>query len=160
MEEKTARVRIKTGQGEIEIEGTEAFVREFVDTFDGLLESLKMRPEPAPIPDGQSLEDKVPVGQRADVPEVFGEYYQRFPSSISDIDRMLVASYFVQCHDSESSFKTRAANQLLKGQGVKVANASECVRNSIRAKRVFALPQGKYRVSQAGVDYIKQLPAS
>jgi len=160
MEEKTARIRINVSAGEIEIEGTEAFVREYVDKFEDLFESLKKRPQVAPAPQKLALPQQVSVPAEAEMPEVFGEYLQRFPKSITDVDKVLVAAHFVQFHDSENSFATRSANKLLTEQGFKVANASDCVKKNTRTKRIFAVPElgkGKYRVSSAGIDYINEL---
>lgn len=157
MEEKTARIRINVSAGEIEIEGTEAFVREYVDKFEDLLESLKERPQIRPVPQKMALPEQVSVPAKADMPEVFGEYLQRFPKSSTDVDRILIAAYFVQSHDPENFFTTRSANKLLTEQGIKVANASDCVKKSIKTKRVFALEKGKYRVSQTGIGYINEL---
>ena len=156
MEEKTARIRINVSAGEIEIEGTEAFVREYVDKFEDLFESLKKRPQVAPAPQKLALPEQVSVPAEAEIPEVFGEYLQRFPKSITDVDKVLVAAHFVQLHDSEKSFTTRSASKLLTEQGFKVANPSDCVKKNTKTKRVFALEKGKYRVSQLGIAYINE----
>ena len=157
MEDKTAKIRINISAGEIEIEGTEAFVREYVDRFEELLKFFKKRPLVAPVSEKMTLAEQAPVRAKTEMPEVFGEYLQRFPKSITDVDRILIAAYFIQSHEPENSFTTRSANKLLTEQGIKVANASVCVKRNIETKRVFALEKGKYRVSQPGIDYINEL---
>jgi hypothetical protein len=157
MEEKTARIRINIRAGEIEIEGTETFVREYLDRFEELVEFFKKRPQVAPVPKKVALPEQAPAPAKTEMPNVFGEYLQRFPKSITDVDRILVAAYFVQSHEPENSFTTRSANRLLTEQSIKVANASVCVKRNIKTKRVFALEKGKYRVSQPGIDYINEL---
>jgi len=160
MEDETARIRVNFSIGEIELEGTEAFVREYVDKFDDLLESWMKQPKVRPAPKGMAVTEQAPAPIKADMPDVFGEYLQQFPKSIADIERVLIAAYFVQSRDPEDCFTTRSANMLLTEQGHKVANASDCVKKSTRAKRVFAVPssgRGKYRVSSTGIDYINDL---
>jgi hypothetical protein len=104
MEEKTAKIRINISAGEIEIEGTEAFVREYVDRFEELLEFLKKRPQVAPVPQKIALPEQAPAPAKTEMPEVFGEYLQRFPKSITDLDRILIAAYFVQSHEPDNFF--------------------------------------------------------
>lgn len=160
MEDKTARIRVNFSIGEIEVEGTEAFVREYVDKFEDLLESWRKQPKVRPAPQEMAVTEQAPVPTKADMPEMFGEYLQQFPRSVTDMDRVLIAAYFVQSRDPENCFTTRNANKLLTEQGHKVTNASDCVKKSTRTKRVFAVPssgRGKYRVSSTGIDYINEL---
>jgi hypothetical protein len=44
----------------------------------------------------------------------------------------------------------------LTEQGVKVGNPSQCVRQNLAAKRVFK-HLGRYRVSQTGLDHLRQM---
>lgn len=160
MEDKTARIRINFNVGEIEVEGTEAFVREYVDKFEDLLEFWKKRPVVSPTSQEIAVTEQGLAPAKTDMPDEFGEYLQRFPRSITDIDRVLIAAHFVQSHDPENCFTTRNANTLLTEQGHKVANASDCVKKSIKTKRIFAVPslgKGKYRVSKPGIEYINGL---
>lgn len=161
MEEKTARIRINVSAGEIEVEGTETFVREYAEKFEILLKSLK-EPPPQVAPVRMTLPEQELVPTKTDMPAVFGEYLQQFPKSTTDIDRVLIAAYFVQSQDPDTCFfTTRNANNLLTEQGFKVANASDCVKKSIKTKRVFVVDKAKrkckYRVSQPGIDYINGL---
>ncbi len=71
---------------------------------------------------------------------------------------MLISGYYVQKNNPENGFSTnKAANDLLKEQGIKVGNPSQAIATNKSAKRVFALQQGKFRVSQPGVDHINSL---
>ena len=160
MEDKTARIRVNLSISEIEVEGTETFVREYVDKLEDLLESRKKQPKVRSAPQEMAVTEQAPAPAKADMPEVFGEYLQQFPRSITDIDRVLIAAYFVQSHDPKVCFTTGNTNKLLTEQGHKVANASDCVKKSTKTKRVFAVPssgKGKYRVSRTGIDYINKL---
>lgn len=88
---------------------------------------------------------------------MFGEFYAEFRSDITDVDKVLVAACFVQNRDQERAFTTKAANESLLDQNVKVTNASQCVRRLIDMKRVFVVSEGKYRVSAGGLEYLNSL---
>jgi hypothetical protein len=69
---------------------------------------------------------------------------------------MLLAGYFAQLRSGDQSFGTGEANTLLTDQGIKVGNPSQCVKQNLVAKRVFR-HQRRYRVSQTGLDQLRQL---
>jgi hypothetical protein len=94
------------------------------------------------------------------MPDLFGEFYTEFRSDITDVDKVLVAAAFVQGRDQERVFTTKAANQALIDQNIKVANASENVRRLIQTKRVFVVSDGKYRVSAGGLEHLNLLKVS
>jgi hypothetical protein len=91
------------------------------------------------------------------MPDVFGEFYTEFRSDITDVDKVLVAAAFIQGRDQERVFTTKAANQALLDQNIKVANASENVRRLIQTKRAFVVSDGRYRVSAGGLEYLNSL---
>jgi hypothetical protein len=147
-----AKLRINLAQREFEVEGSENFVRAYAERLDQLLAWLAQQtaatassPPPAG-PDGDGL---AAAG-------TFGELLQRLSRSATDVDRMLVAGYFAQQSGADNGFGTGEANHLLTEQGVKVGNPSQCVKQNLLAKRVFK-HQGRYRVSQIGLDYLRQL---
>src|SRR3569832_851764 len=101
---------------------------------------------------------RVPAaGNEGSMPEMIGEFYTEFRSDITDVDKILVAAVFAQGRDQERVFTTKAANQALLDQNVKVANASENVRRLIQTKRVFVVSEGRYRVSANGLDHLNSL---
>lgn len=160
MEDKTARIRVNFSIGEIEIEGTEAFVREYVDEFEDLFECWRKQPKFGPAPQETAVTEQSPPSAKADMPETFGEYLHKYPGSITDTDRVLIAAHFIQCQVPEQCFTAREANELLTEQGIKVANVSSYVARLRKAKRVFVVSKegkGKNRVSSSGIDYINQL---
>lgn len=150
--EVPTRLRINLAQGEFEVEGSEAFVNAYAERFEALLERLNGAAEGPPPP--RAALQGVPVGPPA--PPSFGEVIQKLPRAASDVDRILVAGHFAQIRNPDKSFSTADANALLTEQGIKVGNPSQCVRQNLVAKRVFK-HQGRYRVSQAGVDHLRQL---
>lgn len=151
--EDRARLRISLGQREFEVEGSEAFVREFAPRFETLLERLTSPPaagaSPAPQAGGE--------GDPAPALGTFGEYLLRLPANATDVDRMLAAGYFVQQQAADDSFATAEANRRLTEQGIKLGNPSQCVKQSVLAKRVFMVTRGRYRVSQHGRQHLRQL---
>ena len=87
----------------------------------------------------------------------FGEFYGGFRSDITDVDKVLIAAAFVQGKDSDRTFTTKSANQLLLDQNIKVTNASENVRRLTQTKRAFVVSDGRFRVSASGLDHLKSL---
>lgn len=157
--EQNTRLRINLVTREIEIEGSEAFVKEYADKFESLLSVLAQPPAspppPAPAPNDTTGEAPAAIG----LPSKFGEYLHLFSKDITDLDRMLIAGYWAQSQDPDNSFATGPTHGLLKTQGVKLANAANCVKKNIEAKKVFALEKGKFRVSKTGAEYVSSLLA-
>jgi hypothetical protein len=147
-----AKLRINLAQREFEVEGSETFVRAYAERLDQLLEWLSQQTAAAAAP----LPPVGPDGDGLAAGGSFGELLQRLPRTATDVDRMLVAGYFAQQSGADNGFATGEANHLLTEQGVKVGNPSQCVKQNLLAKRVFK-HQGRYRVSQIGLDYLRQL---
>jgi hypothetical protein len=71
---------------------------------------------------------------------------------------MLVAAYFTQS-GPDNGFTPGEANALLAEQGITVGNPAQCVKQNLLARRVFK-HQGRHRVSQIGLDHLRQLLGS
>lgn len=148
--ESRARVRLDLGQRAFEVEGSEPFVRELVDRLEATLQAYGgNEPMPVEMPPAAPVE-AASFGS-------FGEFVQKLPSSATEVDRMLAAGYWVQRQSVDDAFATGDANRRLVEQGVKLGNPSQCVRQSLVAKRVFAVQRGRFRVSQLGRQYLRQL---
>ena len=152
-----SRVRINLAQSELEVEGTEAFVEGFRPQIDTLLERLpqatiltRARPTEAEAAAG------APPPAGVELPP-FGEYLHFLPQSATEVDRMLAAGFYLQQLATDDSFATGDANKRLAEHGIKVGNASQCVRQSLTARRVFSVQRGRFRVSQQGRAYLRQL---
>jgi hypothetical protein len=150
-------VRINLAQSEIEVEGTEAFVEGFRPQLDVLLDRLSLAlagvqvsPEPTSPPLSKS------TLATTELPP-FGEYLHFLPQSATEVDRMLAAGFYLQQLSTDDSFATGDANKRLTEHGIKIGNASQCVRQSIAARRVFSVQRGRFRVSQQGRTYLRQL---
>ena len=152
--EQRARIRVDLAQRAFEIEGSETFVRELLDRLEDLVQNgapaevaaVFAEPPPAPVPAAPASE----LGS-------FGEFIQRLPSSATEVDRMLAAGYWCQAQSADDAFATGDANRRLTEQGIKLGNPSQCVRQSLNARRVFAVQRGRFRVSQTGRHYLRQL---
>lgn len=155
MDQQT-RLRINLTQREFEVEGSEAFVRSFADRIEELFAALDSQPTVnAPVtaadpPSSPAVENNTSLGS-------FGEFLLRLPSSATDVDKMLAAGFFVQMASVDDAFGTSDANRRLLEQGIKLGNPSQCVKQSLLAKRLFMLNKGRYRVSQPGRAYLRQL---
>jgi hypothetical protein len=150
--DQRARIRINLSQREFEVEGSEAFVKGYAPRFEAWLGRLDGPAEAPPAPKVA----RAPARAGGPGAENFGELLQRLPRAASDVDRMLAAGYFAYMRSADKSFSTGEANTLLTEQGVKVGNPSQCVRQNLAAKRVFK-HLGRYRVSQTGLAYLRQM---
>ena len=143
------RLRINLSQREFEVEGSEEFVRGFADRIQELLD-LFYQPAPTASEQTQEVEPSTALG-------TFGEFILRLPSSSTDVDKMLAAGFYVQAASLDDAFATGDANRRLTEQGIKLGNPSQCVKQSLLAKRVFLVSKGRYRVSQPGRAHLRQL---
>jgi hypothetical protein len=162
-------LRINLAQREFEVEGSEEFVRSFAERIEELMDQLEnaaaaaaagaAAPAPAPAvpargePAGRAANGSSALG-------TFGEYIMQLPASGTDVDKMLAAGFYVQTQSPDDAFGTADANKRLTEQGIKLGNPSQCVKQSLLAKRVFMVSKGRYRVSQAGRGYLRQLLGS
>ena len=152
-----ARVRISLSAGDLEIEGTEEFVAQYDGPIQTLIGRLQEQPVPAPAGSGAGARSGADGSASTGIAgKEFGEVLHALPSTASGTDQILLAGWYVQQGSADSTFSTNAANQLLVGQGIKLSNASQALKNSIAAKRVFKVGKG-YKVSKTGEDYLKTL---
>jgi hypothetical protein len=151
--DQRTRLRINLTSREFEVEGSEAFVRAYAERFDELLAGLTAGP-PEPLCAARvAAEEERPKASLGN----FGEYVQTLPRSATDVDKMLAAGFFAQSRSGDNAFSTGDANTLLMDQGIKVGNPSQCVKQSLVAKRVFQVQRGRYRVAQPGLDHLRHL---
>ena len=152
--DQRGRLRINLSQREFEVEGSEEFVRSFADRIGELLDLFDVESVTATVMEPESP----PIATAS--PEAlgtFGEFLLRLPASATDVDKMLAAGYYVQLGSADDAFTTAEANRRLTEQGIKLGNPSQCVRQSLTARRVFAVQRGRFRVSQQGRGHLRQL---
>jgi hypothetical protein len=150
--DQRGRLRINLSQREFEVEGSEEFVRGFADRIQELLDLFDLPPPVAAVAgdNAQATEANTTLG-------TFGEFILSLPSSSTDVDKMLAAGFYVQVTSPDDAFATGDANRRLTEQGIKLGNPSQCVKQSLLAKRVFLVSKGRYRVSQPGRAHLRQL---
>ncbi len=169
--ESKARIRIAVNGGEFEIEGTEDFVNSYGDTIKAFTKILKEAPAlsqaeqdavnasgrqfsifEAPEPKAVSHDPNVKLSVAS-----FGELYYKAPKSISKTDIVLLASYYIQSKNDEGTFTTQEVNKLLREHGIDLTNTSHFNKLNQDYKKVFKMRQGKYKVSEEGVDHLKTI---
>jgi hypothetical protein len=154
-----SRIRINLAQSELEVEGSEDFIQGFRPQIDALLDRLPeahVAIHPTAVPTPAKARPSATAPTKLDLPP-FGEYLHYLPQGATEVDRMLAAGFYLQQLSSDDSFATGDANKRLAEHGIKIGNASQCVRQSLAARRVFAVSRGRFRVSQQGRTYLKQL---
>lgn len=169
--ESKARIKIAVNGGEFEIEGTEDFVNSYADTIKSFTKILQEAPSAAQV----EQESNTSVGRQFSIFEApepkapsndpngklsaasFGELYYKAPKSISKTDIVLLASYFVQSKNEEGTFTTQEVNKLLREHGIDLTNTSHFNKLNQDYKKVFKMRQGKYKVSEEGVDHLKTI---
>ncbi len=155
MSEVTSRIRIKFVYGEIEIEGSEDFIREQLSSMSEVLDQWKLQPISGICEVGSELSSDN-KDQSSSVPVHFGEYYQKFPNTIKDTDRFLIAGYFVQSNSPNNSFSTGEANTNLRDNNVKLSNPSQAAVGLKQSKKIFKVENG-WKVSETGISYLESL---
>lgn len=156
--DQRARLRINLNQREFEVEGSEAFVQSFAERFQEMLDGLDLISLPAsPALPPPGFNEPAAAESTATSLGSFGEFVMRLPGNSTDVDKMLAAGFYNQLQSGDDAFGTSDANKRLTEQGIKVGNPSQCVKQSLLAKRVFMVTKGRYRVSQQGRAYLRQL---
>ena len=169
--ESKARIRIAVNGGEFEIEGSEGFVNSYADTINSFTKILKESPSAVQT----DQESAKAVGKQFSIFETapaspiprdqsgkltaasFGELYYKAPKSTSKTDIVLLASYFVQSQNEEGTFTTQEVNKLLREHGIDLTNTSHFNKLNQDYKKVFKMRQGKYKVSEEGIDHLKTI---
>lgn len=149
------RFRLALESRELELEGSEDFIRSYVDSIHDAAERLSA--ELAAAADSPPPTVTAETGQKPDLTRMeFGEALHLLPDSASGTDKILLAGRFVQEASETRTFNTREAHQLLMDHGIKLANASASLKQNNVAKRVFRVG-GALRVSQDGEEHLASL---
>lgn len=132
----TFRINLKTG--EIEISGSEQFVEARIESIRDILDLVSESTsrtveidDPTNIPSSATQTTQTSSGSITsgyETPETFGEWMNSFRDNITDIDKALIAAYFVQSLSDQNEFKTAEVNELLKDHGVKLSNPSRSLK--------------------------------
>jgi hypothetical protein len=153
------RLRISLSTGEFEIEGPEAFITQYDPVVQEILKRLTgstaFEPPPVVNPETSTPTGTTTEGASGTLPE-FGEALHRLPKGTTGTDQILVAGYYASHHNSERTFATADASKLLIGQGIKLANPSQSLKNNMERKQVFKTGR-KFKLSREGLEHVGQL---
>lgn len=166
METSKLKVRVNLNTREFEVEGdNDVILKNFGEVLKEYLDEIQKTPKSNTANTGNSSTKVVKETNNSEektessistVPDNFGEFYHRFPKNLSNVDKLLVACYFIQESSEGKVFTLKEANEILIQQGVKLSNTNAFNTANISTKRVFKIGAGKnYRVSDSGVEAIK-----
>lgn len=149
------RIRVALGPREVELEGSEEFVRSYADSIHAIVDSLSA--DLADATESSPSAGTTQASHQQDLAHLeFGEALHLLPDSASGTDKILLAGRFAQEASENRTFSTREAHQLLMDHGIKLANASASLKQNNIAKRVFRVG-GALRVSQDGEEHLDAL---
>lgn len=163
-EEQQAKIRINLNDRELEIEGSESFIRTHEEVISKFLTLLQEEPAPPPAPENEAEEFKPKVvpsqgslfpprtNPLDSIPDTFGEFYQKASKNINDIDKILLGAFFVQHTNGSNMFTTREVSSILKEQGIHLTNPSHSIKLNLDANRIFLVKKGQFRISETGMD--------
>ncbi len=152
------KIRINLVNREVEFEGDLTAIKDhFGDYIEDFLDNIK-KGNPAAsttaAPVSASVASEVSLSA---LPDSFGEFYGKFPKGLSNVDKLLLAGYYLQNQTEGKYFTVKSASDLLLDQGVSLSNAGAFNSANMSTKRVFKLTGKNFRVSDTGADYIKSL---
>jgi hypothetical protein len=165
MEPQKMKIKISLSSREVEFEGDlELIKNNFGEHLEDYLKAIKKEGEAIKEKQKQSVDISGKANNQNGKEnsshlnaDSFGEFFSKFPRTLSNVDKMLLASYYLQITTEEKSFNVKDANSLLIEQGVSLSNAGVFNKHNIASKRVFKLSGKNFRVSDTGMDYIKSL---
>ena len=149
-----ARIRIDLSRREVEIEGRESFVERYAERIETMIGYLL---------DGQDVASEAGAEMASGTSPApldlgpLGAFLHHLPTTATEVDKMLAAGFYLEQRSPDGTFVTAEANKRLAEYGIKIGNASQCVRQSLMAKRVFTFARGRYKVSEEGRRYLARL---
>jgi len=161
MENNQIKIRINLETREFQVEGdakyiNEAFGKYIYDYLDGIKGSQRSKSPPDDVTKkSTTITKEENIGDS--LPDSFGEYLNKFPRTLKDVDRLLIAGFYIQTKNSANYFTIPEASNLLIDQGIKLSNASAFNKANEVTKRIFKLSGKNFRVSDSGIQYIKTL---
>lgn len=169
MSEQNAKLEIKIGEIQIQLEGSTDFVSQHYDKIEKQLETLvkiskesakssKQHPE-------SNTEHKQHVDNKEPAKEIlaksFGEWLNIIPHDTSDTDKALLAGYYTQLNSDSKTFKSRDVSKLLVEHSIKLSNVSQFVKSLANSKKTFQDSktgnEANYKVSRATEEELKSL---
>jgi hypothetical protein len=163
MENNQIKIRINLETREFEVQGDAKYINdhfgdyitEYMSLIKGSQKAGNKSNAPSSILTEPSLINK--EAESESLPDSFGEYFNKFPRTLSNVDKLLVSSFYLQSTHNGNFFTIPDASNLLIDQGVKLSNANAFNKANETTKRIFKLSGKNFRVSESGAQYIKTL---
>jgi hypothetical protein len=170
---ENSRVKICINTGEFEFEGSEAFVKSQLSALPDMLEKLfsYLPGKVSTIPQAQKFTEdsahvKVPLTPKTEndalnIPDSFGEWHNKFPKKIQQVDLVLLTGYYQQKKSDGNAFETGEITSLLKEQGIKVSNPAVFLKLLQQSKLAIIIEKrgslNRFRISPDGESHVKEL---
>src|SRR5688500_10438303 len=106
MNSNQLQLRVDFARRELEIAGAEAAVERWYERLEPLFTRSSDKSADAPAREA-AIE---PPAGNGEEPRIFGEFLQEYPRNITDVDRALIAGYFLQQAHADRVFETAAVN--------------------------------------------------
>ncbi|MDF1586623.1 hypothetical protein [Marinimicrococcus flavescens] len=155
--DRQARLRVNLTEREYEIEGSEAFVERLAERLEAVMAELEAASADPAAPAASTEARPGERERERDGLGPFGEFIHHLPGAATEVDKMLAAGFYVQRQSHDDAFATGDASRKLSEHGVRLGNPSQCVKQSLLAKRLFMVQRGRYRISQTGRAHLRQL---
>ncbi|MCB0735867.1 MAG: hypothetical protein KDC92_00040 [Bacteroidetes bacterium] len=171
-------IKINAKTGEIEIAGTEAFVREQLAALKPLILGensaekskatlpKKTSKEPAktiekPLEKPKLLTSKKkPVATKAAVSTTtnsFKSHLETYQNNLRAGDMMLIATEFIASKSKSKSAGTREMTNLLKDHNVSINNPSQYVKNALNSGRLAKSGKKNFKLTTKGNEHLQKL---
>ncbi len=158
-----AKFKLNFRSGEIEIEGSEDFVKEQIEGLAELVSELGLRAKAAAnesADEEDSREDRENSSGTKDEKDgldgptgTFGEWMHSFRSEVDDLDKALITARYVQAQSSQNDFKTSEVNKALKDHGIRLSNPSRSIARLAEKRLMFQTRKvGVLRFMRVSVD--------
>lgn len=164
MSDEKAKIEIKIGEIQIQLEGSSDFVSNQYDKIEKHLENyVKLaegsiqRKNNKEIPSEQNIQESTEIvdvenSNQNNQPASFGEWLNRVPKGTNDTSKALLAGYFQQLNSEPKSFKSRDVSKILKDHSIKLSNTSQLIKNLVDTKKIFQVSktgnESNFRVSR------------
>ena len=154
-----AKFKFNFKTGDVEIEGSENFVKVQIENLSTLLQLIKNLPKIAIETDDGNGESEASGNGDTDgaFPPTsgasFGEWMHGFKSDLLDIDKALITACYVQTQSSTNDFKTSDVNRALLDNGIKLSNPSRSLAVLADKKYMFQTRKvGKLKFMRVSTD--------
>lgn len=162
-------IKINTKTGEIEIAGTEAFVREQLAELKPLilgekpaLKKVATAPKPKQKPATKAVVTKktpVKIAKLAPATNVdsLKTHLSVYQKDLRAGDMMLIATEFIASKSKSKSAGTREITSLLKDHGVSINNPSQYVKNALNSGRLAKSGKKNFKLTTKGNEHLQKL---